>query len=73
MSISPKFTESYEVHVKTKTIDRCLRVDASPSEPLQNGEKSSFLKNSAILELKKLGIEINMMDLTNFSYKKLKP
>ena len=46
-------------------------IDASSSELLQNGEKSSFLRKSAILELRKLGIEANVKDLTEFSFKRL--
>lgn len=73
MSSMPEFTESYEVHVKTKTFDGFFNISASSSELLQNCEKSSFLRNSAILELRKLGIEANMNDLTDFSFKKVEP
>ena len=73
MSFIPKFTESYEVHVKSKTFNEILRIDASSSELLQNDEKSSFLKKSALSVLKKKGIEINGIDLTDFSYKKIEP
>lgn len=73
MSNSPKFTESYEVHIKSKTFDKILKIDASSSEPLQNNEKSSFLRNSALSELKKLGIEANGSDLTDFSFRKILP
>ncbi|MBR6446095.1 MAG: hypothetical protein IKS94_06685 [Prevotella sp.] len=73
MNFRPEFTESYEVHVKTKTFDRCLKIDASSSELLQNEDKLSFLKKSAILELKKLDVEIDMIDLTDFSFKKIEP
>ena len=71
MNVRPEFTESYEVHVKTKTYERRMIIDASSSELLQNGEKSSFLRKSAILELRKLGIEANVKDLTEFSFKRL--
>ena len=71
MSSMPEFTEFYEVHVKTKTFDGFLNISASSSELLQNCEKSSFLRNSAILELRKLGIEANVKDLTEFSFKRL--
>jgi len=50
-----------------------LNISASSSELLQNCEKSSFLRNSAILELRKLGIEANMNDLMDFSFKKVEP
>lgn len=71
MNFRPEFTESYEVHVKIKTYERCMIIDASSSKLLQNGEKSSFLRKSAILELRKLGIEANVKDLTEFSFKRL--
>lgn len=73
MSIRPEFTESYEVHVKSKTFDEVLKIDASSSELLQNVEKSSFLRKSAVSELKKLGIETNGIDWTDFSFKIIEP
>ena len=73
MSIRPEFTESYEVHVKSKTFDEVLKIDASSSELLQNVEKSSFLRKSAVSELKKLGIETNGIDWTDFSFKIIVP
>ena len=73
MSFRPEFEESYEVHVKSETFDEILKIDASSSELLQNDEKSSFLRKSALLELKKLGIETKGIDLTEFSFKKIEP
>lgn len=73
MNFRPEFEESYEVHVKSKSFDEILKIDASSSELLQNVEKSSFLRSSALSELKKLGIETNGIDLTGFSFKKIEP
>ena len=73
MSYRPEFIELYEVHVKTKTFDSFLEIGASSSELLQNGDKLLFLRNSAISELNKLGIETNVNDLTDFSFKKIEP
>lgn len=73
MSSIPEFTESYEVHVKSRTFDKCLNITSSSSDLLQNGEKSSFLRYSAVSELKKIGIETNVNDITEFSFKRIKP
>ena len=72
MTNRPEFTESYEVHVKTKTFEECLIIGATSSELMQNSDKSSYLKMSAISELKKLGVEADVNDLTEFSFKRVK-
>ena len=71
MSNKSLFTEFYEVHVKSDTFDETLNISASSSELLKIEDVSGFLRNSALSELRKLGIETKGINLTDFTFKQI--